>query len=1029
MFKRLFSILLLIGLSTLLFGQAGKISGVIKDSETGEPLPGVNVVLEETLLGAATDVDGFFVILNVPPGTYTVSISYIGYQDKKIENVRVVSDITKRLTIELTPTTVELDSAIVVTAEKPFFEESATNTVRVLDSEEIERVPVKGINSIVSLNAGVVSTDGSGGVTGNATINVRGGRATETLVVVDGVPLNDPLGFGTATIGTRGGNVSSGVLGSIPDAAIEQVSSQLGGFSAKYGSAQSAVINITTKSGASKYFGQLEYVTSGIGRDRSTYNTYLERANPIVPAGANEPSDFDGLTEKQKERFLDILGEDELKDNYTGFDDYGYNQVTATLGGPIIPGNNKYSFFGSFEFIDALDGNPKAIGLEIPDAGIDRNSLPDNEESTMRFTGKIDANVMESLKLTGSVAGSFRDYRGYVHTYAKTNSFHNTDNIEDVLSGSLKLSHIINKNTYWDLTVRGKFTDFTSMDGFWEDDIMAYGDSVRNAAIGVELPQGDGSRVRPEAPNRIFHSFGRVFNRYLHYEIENFGGEFDFTTQLENHLIEIGGTVDQNKLRYYSLGPIDLSLKKDVRTLEERFYQSVRSYFGYNIFGPFEQFGGQDLDEDQNRIVEFSQSADTDLIQEFGAPTPITAGAYVQDKIEFKDFIVNLGLRLDYFDPQYFRFKDPRNPFRFGDPSQGENKRLDPDDLEEMPTESYVSPRLGFAFPVTEFTVFHAQYGVFRQAPRLLDLYDSWLNWDDIEVIDGQGQNNGHLKHETTISYEFGFKQQFGNKASLDITAYYKNIKGLTNLGTIVTTEGNNYITTINSDFGTIKGLAFQFNLRRLGPVSAKIDYTLAQNEGTGSSQSSSFTATFRNPDFETPKAIAPLDFDQTHTLTASIDIRAAKGEGPTIAGMKLLENTGVNFLVTYQSGRPYTPVQFWNPTVGITLQGNLTQYINSARADGVFKVDMKVDKRFNIAGLTFKPYLWVQNLLDRDNVVDVYRSTGEADDSAFLESPDGQRLIRQNGPSYESDFKALERDPTNYGIPRLVRLGLQIKF
>ncbi len=211
--------------------------------------------------------------------------------------------------------------------------------------------------------------------------------------------------------------------------------------------------------------------------------------------------------------------------------------------------------------------------------------------------------------------------------------------------------------------------------------------------------------------------------------------------------------------------------------------------------------------------------------------------------------------------------------------------------------------------------------------------------------------------------------------------------------------------------------------------MSAKIDYTLAQNEGTGSSQSSSFTATFRNPDFETPKAIAPLDFDQTHTLTASIDIRAAKGEGPTIAGMKLLENTGVNFLVTYQSGRPYTPVQFWNPTVGITLQGNLTQYINSARADGVFKVDMKVDKRFNIAGLTFKPYLWVQNLLDRDNVVDVYRSTGEADDSAFLESPDGQRLIRQNGPSYESDFKALERDPTNYGIPRLVRLGLQIKF
>ena len=128
--------------------------------------------------------------------------------------------------------------------------------------------------------------------------------------------------------------------------------------------------------------------------------------------------------------------------------------------------------------------------------------------------------------------------------------------------------------------------------------------------------------------------------------------------------------------------------------------------------------------------------------------------------------------------------------------------------------------------------------------------------WMDLESMDGQGQNFGNLKMEQTTQYEFGFKQQIGNVAALDITAFYKNVKGLINEAYLNYTFGQTekgVIGRINADFGTVKGLAFAFNLRRIGPLSAKIDYTLEQAEGTGSSQNSAFVAAFRSPGNKTP--------------------------------------------------------------------------------------------------------------------------------------------------------------------------------
>ncbi|HEY6626803.1 MAG TPA: carboxypeptidase-like regulatory domain-containing protein, partial [Ignavibacteriaceae bacterium] len=224
--------------STSIFAQTGvgKMSGKVLDADTKEPLIGANIILLNTNLGAATDIDGNYFILNITPGTYEVKISYVGYAPKTIQEVRVVANITYELDVELS-TDFTLPDIVVV--DKKFFESKSTNTVKVIDSDQISRLPVRGVQNLASLQSGVVIQEGSGGQEGNATINVRGGRGSEVLYIVDGVPQNNLYNRQTTA--------------QVSNVAIDQISFQVGGYEAKYGQAQSGIVNVTTKSGQPYY--------------------------------------------------------------------------------------------------------------------------------------------------------------------------------------------------------------------------------------------------------------------------------------------------------------------------------------------------------------------------------------------------------------------------------------------------------------------------------------------------------------------------------------------------------------------------------------------------------------------------------------------------------------------------------------------------------------------------------------------------------------------------------------------------------
>ena len=272
-------------INSLFAGTTGKIAGVVTDASTGDPLVGVNILLEGTTLGAATDVDGAYVILNIPPGLYTIVFNYIGYRTVRVKDVRVNVDFTARVDQKLKETVLEGATVEVIGERNPLVRQDLTNTQVAVTSDKIEALPVDQIRDVIALQAGVVVDNGGA-------LHIRGGRSNEIAYQVNGLTINNPFsnsqGVGLATN------------------AVEEVSVSAGTFSAEYGNALSGVINFVTKEGGAKYHASLKAWTG------DHYSTH-----------------------------------DDIFFNIDDIDPFNNRRVEATLGGPVPLLGKKFTFFAS----------------------------------------------------------------------------------------------------------------------------------------------------------------------------------------------------------------------------------------------------------------------------------------------------------------------------------------------------------------------------------------------------------------------------------------------------------------------------------------------------------------------------------------------------------------------------------------------------------------------------------------------------------------------------------------------------------
>ncbi|HSL90100.1 MAG TPA: carboxypeptidase-like regulatory domain-containing protein, partial [Ignavibacteriaceae bacterium] len=239
LFLVLYSFLFSILTTSFILAQTGKIAGQVTDSDTRESLIGINILIEGTAIGAATDIDGKYVINNVDPGVYTLIFSGVGYQRKLITNVRVNTGFTTQIDADLPVEAIGLET-IVVEAIKPLVRKDLTSSHTVIDNTQIAALPVESIDQLLSLQAGI--TKGAGGE-----LHIRGGRTTEIAYNVNGVSAVNPFDFGRTV--------------QISPQAIKELSVVSGTFNAEYGNALSGIVNTVTKEGGNKYSGSISYYT------------------------------------------------------------------------------------------------------------------------------------------------------------------------------------------------------------------------------------------------------------------------------------------------------------------------------------------------------------------------------------------------------------------------------------------------------------------------------------------------------------------------------------------------------------------------------------------------------------------------------------------------------------------------------------------------------------------------------------------------------------------------------------------------
>lgn len=221
-------LILTVGLMTSVFsGVSGTISGKVTDEESGDPIVGVQVILEGSARGAITDTDGIYILINIPPGNYDIRFEMIGYGKQIVTGVPVLVDLHTDINAQLSTATIEGET-VVVESEARDFSQQITATTRFISPDQLEKLPVLNYQELIESQPGVVAG------------HIRGGRKSEIVYLVDGIPIQ---------------NVIDGkVGGELPNTSIIDISVQTGGFAAEYGNAMSGVVNILTKEGKDKFF-------------------------------------------------------------------------------------------------------------------------------------------------------------------------------------------------------------------------------------------------------------------------------------------------------------------------------------------------------------------------------------------------------------------------------------------------------------------------------------------------------------------------------------------------------------------------------------------------------------------------------------------------------------------------------------------------------------------------------------------------------------------------------------------------------
>ncbi len=862
-FILIFPILALLLPSILLAGNTGKIAGRVVDAETHEPLPAANVVVKGTGLGASTDLDGYYFILNVPPGTYDVEASMLSYQTVVKKNVVVRADYTTYVDFMLKPTTVQMKE-LVVTAKKPPVQIDIVSTSQTIESGLMKKLPTISVKDVLTTQAGIIPDLTFTGLTENQSqeqfqgnpsdgLHFRGGRENETAYLIEGISVNDPI-FGGF------------LLDNLPSGALSEMTAYTGTFSAEYGGALSAVVNM---------------VLPEATRRSISVNTMTDWITPDSNRQNMESMEF-SIKQPLMHRKLSVFAAGKLYTTDGRF--YGY----------IYPN------WRNSEGRDK-SGTPKKVPMAYRDINSFITRLTYHASSNIRvdFIGMYDTvQTMEYLH--------FFKYAPY-----DAPRFWMGDRL-----AAFKLNFVPSSKTFMSLTA--SLYDKTYKGGVY--------DSLDLNLVEHHLISPEGFAVSGVA----------YLWKYAHSRTNEI--KFDLTTQKGLHQLQMG-----------------LDYRKYMIHFERR-----------NPTAP----------DPEDSVPPYDMAP-----WELYTRHPVHYSGYMQDKIEFRDIgmVLNFGVRIDRVDPNTYWLKDPNRLAALTGAAVDSLMAIG--DIYKVSPKTYVSPRVGVSYPISDIAAFRFSYGVFHQFPAYFLLYQGLNEHTDVYPIPNTRDNqtavgNGEMKPERVTSYEVGVQYAPRPDVTINMAAFYRDLADL--IGRTLVSGPDvpvQYYMFDNKAYGVIKGIEIIINKRLTNRVSGYIDYTFTN-------------VRISQPDvlfFPQIQLHRPVvaDWEIPHKLSFALNYNAPK-------------NTSISLSGYYSSGLPYT--------LGIEP--------NTERGPSLKQVDLKVDKTFNVKNLSIDAYLQIFNLFNFTNVYWVYPATGRPGD-------DGN-------PATSPDW---DRNPTQYGPGRRFVIGINLKI
>lgn len=923
--------------------QSGKIVGTVTDAATGDPLPGVNVVIDGTTQGTATNFDGEYVIIGVRPGTYTVVASFIGFATQRKAGVQVNLDLTTTVDFVLAEEVFEGEE-VVITAEAETVRKDLTSSEARVTSETIDKLPVTELGQVLDVQAGITTRGGG--------LHIRGGRSSEVIFMVDGVPVSD--------------SYDGSVAVQLENDGIEELQVISGTFNAEYGNAMSGVINIVTKEGRSdRYSGSAQVYTGGylVGGDGG--EDYLLGINTAQYSAS-------GIQYRDVDPY-----------SYLPIDPTHFSNARLSLEGPIW--KDRITFFALGRYF-RNDGWLYGANIYQPDGSAGDSSLVAmNNFEKLSFQGNLRFRLTNKLILNVIGLASMDEGRPY-SLFRRWSPEGREQFFSNGYDLKLKLTHLLSNTTFYTL-------DFATF--YTENKSYRFEDPFDSRYNGFDLSPPDSVEYLPGQWRQVLTGGGRYarggtglshFNR----NSRSYLVKGDLSSQLnKHHLVKSGFQVriDNLNLTGFSLTP----------GVDET---------------------GQLIEPFQPSIPDETTSAFTT----FRDVSPITISTYVQDKMEFDSFIVNAGLRLDYFDARAQIPADPTDPNIFN-PLKKVNRFRDtngdgvitadeerPDNtLSREDRESYwwadaepefqLSPRLGVAYPITEQGVIHFSYGIFFQIPTQNRLFDNF----GYKLANLSGQygpfGNPDLKAQKTTMYEIGFRQGFGDYV-IDVTGYYRDVRNWVSTSPLILTAlpGVTYVVYTNRDYANTRGVTLSLSKRFADDFGFDTSYTYQVVEGSNSNPGDEFFSLQSNA--QPTLALLPLDWDQRHKLAGAVYYAQ--------------DTFGGSLRFRVESGFPYTPTFAEAALVGNDVQPEFPR--NSRRIPSAFEVDLNVYKEFEVGRLRPRVFLEVFNVLDARNVNSVFADTGEPDVT----------LDQLRTGSFDPGYYVR---PDHYVEPRRIQLGLEVKF